>query len=170
MIKIMLNYNNGNYTINILKFEKLIAIKKKAYQLFFPIKSDIDIKYNNKSMSSNLDESLGLIFKDKKAVKLDIVAIPGRKKSLKIKPKKKNENKIEGEGQNNLQKNKNITQNLIKEISTNTSNDLKNKSVGKLKNQNNINKSLKKETNNINKNKSLSKTKTANNNLKKMNA
>ena len=101
MIKVMLNYNNGNYSINILKFEKLIAIKKKAYQLFFPIKTDIDIKYDNKSMSSFLDKSLGLIFKDKKVVKLDIVAIQGKKKSIKIKPKKTNENNKDGEGQNN---------------------------------------------------------------------
>ena len=135
MIKVILNYNNGSYIINIQSFEKLITLKKKVYQLFFPIKTDIDIKYENKSISKKLDTSVGILFKDKKVARLDIIAIPGRKKSLKIKRKKKNENVKEG--QNNSFEN----QNIMKEIGINANIDLKNNSknnsVGKIKTENN---------------------------------
>ena len=79
MIKVILNYNNESYSIDIQKYQKLMAIKKKVYQIFFPIKSDIDIKYDNKSMSSNLDKSIGILFNEKSFIKLDIVSIQGKK-------------------------------------------------------------------------------------------
>ena len=79
-INIILNYNNKNLSLIVKRFKKLEIIKEKAYQLFYPIKCDIKIKYNNKDLSSFLDQSIGLIFVNRAKVKLDIDPIIGTKK------------------------------------------------------------------------------------------
>jgi hypothetical protein len=79
-INVVLNYNNKNLSLIVKRFKKLEIIKEKAYQLFYPIKSDIKIKYNNKDLSSFLDQSIGLIFQNRTKVKLDIDPIIGTKK------------------------------------------------------------------------------------------
>ena len=93
-IKVVLNYNNESYTIDVQRFKKLKYIKEKAYKYFYPIKTDIVIKYNNKSLDSLLEQSIGLIFNEKTFVRLMIFSLPGVSKSIKIKSKnyKKNLN------------------------------------------------------------------------------
>ena len=86
-ITIILNYNNKNLSIVVKRFKKLEIIKEKAYQLFFPIKSDIQLKYNNKDLSSFLDQSIGLLFENKEKVKLQIYPIIGSKRQINKKNK-----------------------------------------------------------------------------------
>lgn len=85
VIKVVLNYKDEIRTIEIQQYAKLKQIKKKVYELFYPIKTEIDIKYNNKSLSSLLEQSLGNIFGNKAFVKFNIISLPGVNKSLKIK-------------------------------------------------------------------------------------
>ena len=92
-IKVVLNYKNESYTIEVQKYKQLKVIKERAYKLFYPIKTDIDIKYNNKSLSSLLNQSIGMIFNDKSFVRLMIISIPGVSKSIKLKTNK-NKHKI----------------------------------------------------------------------------
>ena len=182
MIKIILNYNNESYSLDIQQYQKLSTVKKKAYKIFFPIKTDIDIKYDNKSMSSNLDKPIGIIFNGKTFIRLDIVSIPGKKLSLKLKPKNNNENikTIKTEKKTvDLENHIKITQNLMNEISINNNRNKiklnalnKNKNVENTKTENII---IKKEKNdnlyenlNLKKNgkKKLPPIKTENNNKK----
>lgn len=93
-MKVVLNYNNESYTIDVQKYKQLKFIKGRAYKLFYPIKTDIDIKYNNKSLSSLLDQSIGMIFNDKSFIRLMIISIPGVSKSIKLKKTNKNKHKI----------------------------------------------------------------------------
>ena len=81
-ITVVLNYNNKNLPIIVKKFNKLYHIKDKSYQLFYPIKTDIKLKYNNKDLSSFLDQSIGLIFENREKVKLQIEPILGSKRQL----------------------------------------------------------------------------------------
>ena len=89
VIKVVLNYKDEIRTIEIQQYAELKQIKKKAYELFYPIKTEIDIKYNNKSLSSLLEQSIGNIIGKKSFMKLNIISLPGITKSLKIKPIKK---------------------------------------------------------------------------------
>ena len=86
VIKVVLSYKDEIRTIELPKYAKLKQIKKKAYELFYPIKTEIDIKYNNKTLSSLLEQSLGNIMGNKSFVRLYIIPLPGVTRSLKIKP------------------------------------------------------------------------------------
>ena len=82
-IKIILNYNGKDISISLNTFIKLNIVKQKAYQLFYPIKSDIKLKYNNKDLSYFLDQPIGLLFENKTKIKITIEPIIGTKRSLK---------------------------------------------------------------------------------------
>lgn len=87
-MKVILTYNNESYSIDVPTFKKLKFIKEKAYKVFYPIKTEIDLKYNNKSLSSLLEQSVGMIFNEKSFVRLVVVSIPGVHKSQKLKANK----------------------------------------------------------------------------------
>ena len=82
IITVILNYNDKNASINVKRFKKLNYIKEKIYHLFYPIKSDIKIKYNNKDLSCFLEQSIGLIFENRTKIKLIVEQIYGSKKQL----------------------------------------------------------------------------------------
>ena len=83
LIKITLSYNNKDISISVNNFIKLNKIKQKAYQLFYPIKSDIKLKFNNKDLSYFLDQSIGLLFENKSNIKLTIEPIIATRRLLK---------------------------------------------------------------------------------------
>ena len=93
-ITVVLYYNNKNLPIIVKKFNKLYHIKDKSYQLFYPIKTDIKLKYNNKDLSPFLDQSIGLIFENREKVKLQIEPILGSKRQLIRKIKLNSQNNI----------------------------------------------------------------------------
>ena len=93
-INIILSYNDKDLTVIVKRFNKLYYIKNKAYQLFYPIKSDIKLKYNNKDLSSLLDQSIGLIFENRGRVKLTIEEKLGTKRPLLRKTKINSQNDI----------------------------------------------------------------------------
>ena len=72
IITITLNYNNKDLSFITKRFNKLSKVKEKAFQLFYPIKSDIILKYNNKDLSQFLEQSIGLIFENKTRIKIKI--------------------------------------------------------------------------------------------------
>ena len=83
LVKITLSYNNKDISISINNFTKLNKVKEKAYQLFYPIKSDIALKFNNKDLSCFLDQSIGLLFENKSKIKLKIEPIIGTYRPIK---------------------------------------------------------------------------------------
>ena len=91
-IKVVINYNNESYTMEVQKFKKLNYVKERVYKLFYPIKTDIDLKYNNKSLSSLLDQPIGMIFNEKYFIRLFVFPLPGVNKSMKIKSKNNKNN------------------------------------------------------------------------------
>ena len=147
IIKFVLNYNNKSLSVDVPKYKKLKYIKEKAYKLFYPIKTDIDIKYNNKSLSSLLEQSIGMIFNNKLFIRLMIISLPGVRKSMKIKTNKSILLTLETERNQNQDDNDDnlIVKNNKMEIIINNSNKLKpniikkNKSLEKFKTENNNN-------------------------------
>ena len=71
-VKILLIYNGIKKQINVDKNKQLRYLKNKIYQVFYPINSDIYIKYKNIDYSSFLDEKIGFLFLNKSTVKLVI--------------------------------------------------------------------------------------------------
>ena len=83
LIQITLIYNNKEASFFIKNFTKLKKVKEKAYQLFFPINTDIKLKYNNRDFSYFLDQSIGLLFENKEKIKFKIEPILGTRKLIK---------------------------------------------------------------------------------------
>lgn len=81
-ITVILNYNNKNLPIVVKKFNKLYNIKDKAYHFFYPIKTDIKLKFNNKDLSSFLDQPIGLILENREKVKIQVEPVLGSKRPL----------------------------------------------------------------------------------------
>lgn len=87
IIKIALSYQNQTYQIEVQKYRKIKCLKEKAYKLFYPIKYEIELKFNNKSLTKFLDQSIGMVFSEKSFVKIVAHALPGVNRSMKLKPK-----------------------------------------------------------------------------------
>lgn len=83
IITITLNYNNKDLAFTTKRFNKLSKVKEKAFQLFYPIKSDIILKYNNKDLSEFLEQSIGLIFENKTRIKIKIEPQIGTQRLIK---------------------------------------------------------------------------------------
>lgn len=72
LITIVLNYNSLDYSVQLSEYKKLQCVKDKAYNLFYPIKTDIKLKYNNKDLSKFMDQSIGLLFSKKNYVRIKV--------------------------------------------------------------------------------------------------
>ena len=123
---IILNYNNKNLSIVVKKFKKLQIIKEKVYQLFYPIKSDIQLKYNNRDLSSFLDQSIGLLFENKGKVRLQIDPIIGSKRQINRKNKTNSKKNIFN---NNIELYIQPSSDRYKSIQTERFTDIDNKSL-----------------------------------------
>ena len=91
-VTITLTYNNKDLTFTLKRFNKLSKVKEKAFQLFYPIKSDIKLKYNNKDLSEFLEQSIGLIFENKTRLKIKIEPQIGTQRLVKKLILKSNKN------------------------------------------------------------------------------
>ena len=115
IIKIVLSYQNQTYQIEVQKYKKLKSLKEKAYKLFYPIKYELELKYNNKSLTKFLDQSIGMLFSEKSFIRIVAQALPGVNRSMKLKPKIKIAGPLSPSNKNN---NKSIEKNNRKEIDT----------------------------------------------------
>ena len=116
IIKVALCYQNQTYQIEVQKYKKLKSLKEKAYKLFYPIKYELELKYNNKSLTKFLDQSIGMVFTEKSFIKIVAYALPGVNRSMKLKPKIKIAAHISPSNKNN--NNKSIEKYNRKEIDT----------------------------------------------------
>ena len=115
IIKIVLSYQNQTYQIEVQKYKKLKSLKEKAYKLFYPIKYELELKYNNKSLTKFLDQSIGMLFGEKSFIRIVAQPLPGVNRSMKLKPKIKITGPLSPSNKNN---NKSIEKNNRKEIDT----------------------------------------------------
>ena len=89
-LRIGLTYNGQTINVELSKFKKLENVKRQAYNLFYPIKTDIDLLYKNQSMKEHLNEFIGTIFKES-SIKLTVISLEGTKRADLKKGKKRGE-------------------------------------------------------------------------------
>ena len=74
-IQLILNYNERSIVIEMKKYKTLEDIKDKVYDLFYPIKNNINIYLNNKNLEPLLDQPIGYIFSGKSLVNLKVIDV-----------------------------------------------------------------------------------------------
>ena len=99
-MNIILSYNGKEKHINVGKHKQLSYIQNKIYKLFYPINSDICIKYKNIDYSSFLDEQIGFIFLKKSTIKLVITEKKESSKTPINHYKESNKNNVSSEVSN----------------------------------------------------------------------
>jgi len=159
IIKVALAYQNQTYQIQVQKYKKLKSLKEKAYKIFYPIKYELELKYNNKSLTKFLDQSIGMVFSEKSFIKIVAHPLPGVNRSLKLKPKikiastlspTKNANKsIEKNNRKEIDTSVNIKEIMSRNDNISSINTHRSNTLGKLKTESNANN----KSNNKNKNK-----------------
>ena len=159
IIKVALTYQNQTYQIQVQKYKKLKSLKEKAYKIFYPIKYELELKYNNKSLTKFLDQSIGMVFSEKSFIKIVAHPLPGVNRSMKLKPKikiastlspTKNTNKsIEKNNRKEIDTSVNIKEIMSRNDNISSINTHRSNTLGKLKTESNTNN----KSNNKNKNK-----------------
>jgi len=159
IIKVALAYQNQTYQIQVQKYKKLKSLKEKAYKIFYPIKYELELKYNNKSLTKFLDQSIGMVFSEKSFIKIVAHPLPGVNRSMKLKPKikiastlspTKNTNKsIEKNNRKEIDTSVNIKEIMSRNDNISSINTHRSNTLGKLKTEGNTNN----KSNNKNKNK-----------------
>jgi len=159
IIKVALTYQNQTYQIQVQKYKKLKSLKEKAYKIFYPIKYELELKYNNKSLTKFLDQSIGMVFSEKSFIKIVAHPLPGVNRSMKLKPKikiastqspSKNTNKsIEKNNRKEIDTSVNIKEIMSRNDNISSINTHRSNTLGKLKTESNANN----KSNNKNKNK-----------------
>ena len=72
-IQLILNYEARSVIVEFKKYKTLEDVKEKIYDIFYPIKNQINIYSNNKNLEPLLDQPIGYIFAGKSIVNLKIV-------------------------------------------------------------------------------------------------
>ena len=85
-IEITLQYYKMRVTILVPKYKTVNYVKEKAYEVFYPINTDIDLKYKNRILEEFSEQSLGLIMDNRSYAKIKIIPKPGLPKIVKINP------------------------------------------------------------------------------------
>ena len=74
-IQLILNYNERSIVIEVKKYKTLEEIKDKVYDLFYPIKNEINIYLNQKNLEPLNDQPVGYVFSGKSIVNLKIIDV-----------------------------------------------------------------------------------------------
>ena len=74
-IQLILNYNERSIVVEMKKYKTLEDVKDKVYDLFYPIKNNINIYLNNKNLEPLIDQPIGYIFSGKSLVNLKVVDV-----------------------------------------------------------------------------------------------
>ena len=74
-IQLILNYNERSIVVEMKKYKTLEDVKDKVYDLFYPIKNNINVYLNNKNLEPLIDQPIGYIFSGKSLVNLKVVDV-----------------------------------------------------------------------------------------------
>ena len=89
-INLILNYNGRSVVVELKKYKTLVHVKQKVFDLFFPVKNNINIYLNNKNLDSLMNQPIGYIFSGQSLVNLKIVDEGIIKTPIKVVQKSKN--------------------------------------------------------------------------------
>ena len=72
-INLILNYHGLSIKVEFKKYKTLIDVKQKVFDLFYPIKHNINIFLNNKNLEPFVKQPIGYIFSGQSLVNLNVV-------------------------------------------------------------------------------------------------
>ena len=72
-IKIILEYNNRTVASFMKPYDKMIEIRKLAFKVFYPLKKDISLTYQNQDLSEFDSYLIGEYFNEKTLAKIKVV-------------------------------------------------------------------------------------------------
>ena len=72
-IHLILNYNGRSIIVELKKYKTLNDIKQKVFDLFFPVKHNINIYLNNKNLEPLSSQPIGYIFSGQSLVNLKVL-------------------------------------------------------------------------------------------------
>ena len=61
-IHLILNYHGRSVIVELRKYKTLVHVKQKVFDLFFPVKNNINIYLNNKNLEPLVNQPIGYIF------------------------------------------------------------------------------------------------------------
>lgn len=72
-IHLILNYHGRSLIVEFKKYKTLVHVKQKVFDLFYPVKNNINIYLNNKNLEPLVNQPIGYIFSGKSLVNLKVV-------------------------------------------------------------------------------------------------
>lgn len=72
-IHLILNYHGRSIIVEFKKYKTLVHVKQKVFDLFFPVKNNINIYSNNKNLEPLVSQPIGYIFSGQSLVNLKVV-------------------------------------------------------------------------------------------------
>ena len=72
-IHLILNYHGRSIIVELKKYKTLVHVKQKVFDLFFPVKHNINIYLNNKNLEPLISQPIGYIFSGQSLVNLKVV-------------------------------------------------------------------------------------------------
>ena len=119
-INLILNYRGRSVVVEIKKFKSLVAVKQKIFDIFYPVKHNIRLFYNNRNIEHLITKPLGQIFANQSSVSLKIEDEPEKNTPFKIL------NRYKQSAMTN-----DLLDNLRKKYFNNNNNNNNNNSIGK---------------------------------------
>ena len=71
-IHLILNYHGRSIIVSMKKYKTLVHVKEKVYNLFFPVKHNINIYSNNKNLEPLINQPIGYLFSGASLVNLKV--------------------------------------------------------------------------------------------------
>ena len=72
-IHLILNYHGRSLIVEFKKYKTLVHVKQKVFDLFYPVKHNINIYLNNKNLEPLVNQPIGYIFSGQSLVNLKVV-------------------------------------------------------------------------------------------------
>ena len=72
-IHLILNYHGRSIVVELKKYKTLVDVKQKVFDLFFPVKHNINVYLNNKNLEPLINQPIGYIFSGQTLVNLKVV-------------------------------------------------------------------------------------------------
>ena len=72
-IHLILNYHGRSVIVKLKKYKTLVHVKQKVFDLFYPVKHNINIYSNNKNLEPLVNQPIGYIFSGQSLVNLNVL-------------------------------------------------------------------------------------------------
>ena len=72
-IHLILNYHGRSVIVKLKKYKTLVHVKQKVFDLFYPVRNNINVYLNNKNLEPLVNQPIGYIFSGQSIVNLNVL-------------------------------------------------------------------------------------------------